>query len=57
MLKNLFGKKEQKSLDTDPYKEIYCIYEYDGKSKVIVFRARRNYDKDNMICRNCKACE
>lgn len=57
MFGKLFGKKDKIKLDNDPYKEIYCMYEFNGKSPVIVFRARRNYDKDNMICRNCRACE
>lgn len=57
MLEKFFKKKDQEPTETDQYKEIYCAFEDSGKTKVMIFSARQNYDKDNMICRNCKACE
>ena len=56
MLKKLFKKKEQ-PIKRNSLREIFCAFENNGKTKVMVAEAIENYDKENVICRSCKECD
>ena len=57
MLNKLFGKKEETTIKRNSLREIFCAFENNGKTKVMVAEAIKNYDKYNVICRSCKECD
>ena len=56
MFKKLFGKKDEQEFDINPLRKVYCVHLHGGKIKVSLSEALEEYDKENVICRECRNC-